>query len=80
MMGDLKPTESGESKGWNFDATRDNAWRIDRSSGRVHYVSKTFIEAGQVLFHSGFSQDLFQGREDGLIDSRCLPTCNWYSA
>lgn len=36
MMGDLKPTLSGVSNGWNFDATRDNAWRIDKSSGREH--------------------------------------------
>lgn len=37
MMGDWKPTDSGVSKGGNLEATRDNAWRIERSSGREHY-------------------------------------------
>jgi hypothetical protein len=39
--GDLNPTDSGESKGANFDATRDNACRIESNSGREHYISAT---------------------------------------
>jgi hypothetical protein len=38
MTGDLKPTDSGESNGVNLEATRERAWRIERSSGREHYV------------------------------------------
>jgi len=37
--GELNPTDSGDSKGGNLDATRDRACRIESNSGRVHYVS-----------------------------------------
>jgi hypothetical protein len=38
MRDDLKPTDSSESKGVNLEATRERACRIERSSGREHYV------------------------------------------
>jgi len=72
IMGDLKPTELGESNGWNFDATRDNAWRMDKSSGRVH-LSSTLCKGGMKLFRNGFSRDLFPGRGDMSTNSRCPP-------
>lgn len=38
-MGELNPTDSEDSNGRNFDATRDRACRIESNSGRVHYVN-----------------------------------------
>jgi hypothetical protein len=40
MAGEVKPTASGVSKGGKFEATRDSAWSIERSSGREHYCEK----------------------------------------
>jgi len=47
MMGEVKPTASGVSKGGNLEATRDSAWRIERSSGREDY--RQIDTGGQVV-------------------------------
>ena len=81
MMGEVKPTESGVSKGGNFEATRDNAWRMERSSGREDYRQTDTgwtSCGGRVLFHNESSQDLFRGLEDGLEDLKDVPVYNLY--
>jgi hypothetical protein len=47
IMGEWKPTDSGVSKGGNLLATRESAWRIERSSGREHYCQIDPLEEGR---------------------------------